>query len=191
MTSSRAELKRLFRASLSALVLTHLTITGVAAQSVDDPTVDLTQPPGFSDESVTQTPLAAPKRLLPNAPEASEGSGTNALDKLRKRSGQSNIQQKTGIQTEAVGALDAQSIGVLSVREGGFGEAMWTGTSRTQAVELIQRLPDTIAMRALRRTQRRVLLSQAFAPQGGAESTKNLLEARIEKLMAMGDVPGR
>jgi len=83
-------------------------------------------------------------------------------------------------------APDPASIGLMTERDGGLGVEMWRGTPRALVELLLPRLPVGHGSAALTALARRLLLSTATPPAGpGGE---NLLELRIERLAAMGDL---
>ncbi|HEC90512.1 MAG TPA: hypothetical protein ENI55_02475 [Alphaproteobacteria bacterium] len=84
-------------------------------------------------------------------------------------------------------AMNADGIGVLSDKEGGFGAAMWKGTERSLLDTLLPRLPVKTNSPAMRGLIRRLLLSAADAPQGKAPPGK-LIETRVKLLASMGDL---
>lgn len=93
------------------------------------------------------------------------------------------------VEVDPLDDIDPQSVGVLDVRDGGFGPAMWNGTSRQLATRLLPLIPAKIRSPVLRDLARRLLLSRAAAP-AGRPGEKSLLSIRVNRLQALGDVRG-
>lgn len=89
-----------------------------------------------------------------------------------------------GITIESIGEIDADSAGLIGPGDGGFGVAMWAGTSRVLAEALLPRLTPQ-ASRTGRDLARRLLLSSATPPAGPA--TMSLVGLRAGRLVALGD----
>lgn len=87
-----------------------------------------------------------------------------------------------------LGAVDPQTVGLLSQAQGGLGADMWKGTSR----ELVDRLLPALALPmnspVLNDLARRMLLSVAALPDGSGKASHSLMSLRIEKLIALGAV---
>jgi len=124
-----------------------------------------------------------------------------------------------GIEINSLAEVSPETIGVLGPREGGFGLDMWRGTDRSVARPLLARLPGDMPSPAMHDMARRLLLSVTAPPAGagagsgpgggvlvaglgigpspsvgaesnGAESNGiDFLTLRIERLMALGDIP--
>ena len=103
--------------------------------------------------------------------------------------------------------IDSDSVGSLLLADGGFGMDMWQGSNRSRIEKLLPRIPINSLSSEIRALTRRLLLSAATPPMNKAESLPNtqtqepsikpnlntptgrsLLEIRIERLWAMGDV---
>ncbi|MDP6661064.1 MAG: hypothetical protein QGF30_06010 [Alphaproteobacteria bacterium] len=97
--------------------------------------------------------------------------------------------RKFGIQieTDMLQAIDQDSFGVLEADQGGFGIEMWSGSDRRIVEWLLPKLPVTAHSRVMRDLMRRLLLSNATAPQGASDGP-SLISLRISGLMAMGDM---
>ncbi len=93
------------------------------------------------------------------------------------------------VRTDVLQTINPDTVGTLTVEEGGLGIAMWSGTSRNLVDTLLPRLPVNAASAAMRSLMRRLLLSPAEAPRGESESG-GLIALRIELLAAMGDLAG-
>ena len=94
---------------------------------------------------------------------------------------------KTRIQVDTLGMVNPDTIGTLSEDQGGFGYAMWEGTSRALVDTLLPRLPVNTSSPAMRGLMRRLLLSTAQAPDGG-DGGVALVALRTRLLAAMGDL---
>ncbi|MFL2782216.1 MAG: hypothetical protein ACJZ9G_08310 [Rhodospirillales bacterium] len=105
--------------------------------------------------------------------------------------------------------IDSDSVGSLMLADGGFGVNMWEGSDKSRIEKLLPRIPINSLSSEIRTLTRRLLLSAATPPMNNNEtllSTKKeefssesniiaktggtLLEMRIERLWAMGDVIG-
>jgi len=93
----------------------------------------------------------------------------------------------TSIQVDSLHAVDPDSAGTLSASKGGFGVAMWEGTSRVLVEALLPRLPVNTASPAMRGLMRRLLLSDAASPRGKGR-TGSLIALRARLLAGMGDL---
>ncbi|GAB6054513.1 hypothetical protein JCM17960_33330 [Magnetospira thiophila] len=94
-----------------------------------------------------------------------------------------------GIQTQSLGAVDADSVGLLNARNGGLGFDLWVGAERSTVTRLIGLLPTRAASPAMRDLMRRLLQTAATAPAGEGVSGA-MAEARIGALLALGDAKG-
>jgi hypothetical protein len=90
------------------------------------------------------------------------------------------------ITVDRLAAVDPDSVGLLGDADGGLGVAMWRGTPRALAVELIGALPAPVASPAMRALARRLLLTTAAVPEGKPEK-ESFLAVRADKLVALGD----
>ena len=94
----------------------------------------------------------------------------------------------TGIQVDSLKSIDVDTVGVLTVEQGGFGQRMWEGTPRSLVDSILPQLPVNTASAAMRDLMRRLLLSTAAVPEG--DSQTSLVVMRIGLLAAMGDTRG-
>ncbi len=127
--------------------------------------------------------ITAPQGILPGA-DAPEGGPTNLQVQIDSQSA-ANRYQPTG---------DAEGLGILGPNVGGFGRALWTGTNRRVLEALLPRLPVNNPSPALFDLARRLLLSDAVMPNallsGKGVSQANLLEVRLDRLAALGEIEG-
>jgi hypothetical protein len=93
------------------------------------------------------------------------------------------------VRVDRLSTVDADSIGVLTAEQGGFGASMWQGTRRSLVEALLPRLPVDTGSRAMRDLMRRLLLSAAGAPDGES-APGSLVALRARMLLAMGDFGG-
>ncbi len=91
------------------------------------------------------------------------------------------------VKVDKLGAVDANSVGLIGEDKGGLGLELWRGTARTEAAALLTALPAPLAAGAMRELERRLLVTTAAAPHGEAPGA-SLLALRVEKLMALGAV---
>ena len=97
-----------------------------------------------------------------------------------------------GINVEELRQLDPDSLGTLTIEEGGFGTLMWDGSPRRKIERLLPKLPTRSTSRTMRDLMRRLLLSKAKAPAGEplVPGQKDLIGTRLALLSAMGDLSG-
>ncbi|WP_316977838.1 hypothetical protein [Shumkonia mesophila] len=91
-----------------------------------------------------------------------------------------------GVQVQPLQAIDADSVGTLSLAEGGFGEAMWRGTPRALLERLLPYLPVAVDSAAMQSLARRLLLSAAVPPPVEGGKKGSLLATRADLLLRMG-----
>jgi hypothetical protein len=98
-----------------------------------------------------------------------------------------------GIEVDRLDAPDTETMGTLSPDGGGLDPAMWADTPRRVVTALMPRLPANLRAPVLRDLARRLLLSGGEPPptrQTPENGAPNLLELRVERLMALGDYGG-
>lgn len=95
----------------------------------------------------------------------------------------------TGVQIDALQAIDADAAGTLTEAQGGFGPNMWRGTPRSLVDALLPRLPVNTPSNAVRDLMRRLVLSSATPPEGAGEPG-SLVALRSQLLAQMGDIVG-
>lgn len=195
MISSRAD-----RCLVLLAALLMASPAAAQAPATDAPT-DLSAPPQEtpSQQSGTQSqqpqPAASaqgqgdgqqsgPRRLVPTRRTQQDV----ADDEAEKRARLLGLSGKSGIEVDGLKQIDDESVGVLTGADGGFGLDMWEGMTRTEAVALVDALPNRIASAALREASALLLLSRARAPVAVSDDAPSLLAARGRALMRMGDV---
>jgi len=115
-----------------------------------------------------------------------EERGIKSLEE-KKEEDKSAAVTGTGIQVDALQSIDVDTVGVLNEAQGGFGAAMWNGTSRALVDSLLPRLPVSTTSPTMRDLMRRMLLSTAAVPKGKSKG-QSLVRTRIELLAAMGNL---
>ena len=92
---------------------------------------------------------------------------------------------------EELKKIGPDSVGTLSVDQGGFGNNMWQGTSRREVERLLPKLPVGSKSKTMRNLMRRLLLSSAKAPEGEPlnPNSRDLIGTRVKLLVSMGDIP--
>ncbi len=151
-------------------------------------------PAAPAEAAPAPAPQAAPQRLVPRrlipqratpapepnpepAPETAAPAGNGLLP--------------LPVASDALGAVDPDSLGVLSADAGGFGPDLWDGVDRAQVRALLADMPGRYRNAALRGIAQRLLLTAAPAPAAGpngAPDAPGLLQLRLDALMAMGAV---
>jgi len=92
----------------------------------------------------------------------------------------------SAVEVSALGGVEGAPAGLIDDASGGLGYAMWQGTDRATAEDLLLRVPAETRSPAARALLRRVLLTAAAAPQGAARMGMGGL--RLEKLLEGGFV---
>ena len=150
--------------------------------------VPLSPPPKGAPQTVTPAaPSNAPPPASPTPPP-----GAAAGQSSGKPAASSYVPPKKiepVVESNPLAAINPDSAGVLDSSQGGFGVAMWAGTSRALVQRLLPQLPVKAPSHAMHDLMRRLLLSVATAPEGEG-SGPNLISLRAERLSAMGDSDG-
>jgi len=173
---------------LAAALLWASEIQAQGPQSLEPPK-PLTPP--AAEPAVT--PASEPAADAPEQPDAVPAAGTGVALEPSKLGAGGNVLIPGKIEVESLQTIDANSIGVLSEEDGGFGIGMWDGTSRARVERLLSKLPVNATSRAMRGMMRRLLLSTAKAPAGESlskDGKSDLIGARVELLANMGDLTG-
>ena len=121
--------------------------------------------------------LAPPQRLEPPKPQpTAPATPANPAD----------APAADRVQVDALVTIDPDSVGTLTKANGGFGEQMWSGTSRPLIERLLPHLSVNNSSAAMRDLTRRLLLSAAPLPQSEGPVVA-LIPQRIGLLAMMGD----
>lgn len=91
------------------------------------------------------------------------------------------------VAVEELGAIDPDTIGLLTAASGGLGAKMWTGTSRALASALLLELELPTTSKTLNALARRLLLSAATPPKADDAVPSRFTALRLEKLVMLGD----
>lgn len=118
-----------------------------------------------------------PIRLTPLPPAAERPGEGEATPDSRLQPGQ--------VVVEGLGNLGEDALGILGDESGGLGSDMWAGSSRVDAVRLLERLPDSYPLRQAYALARQVLATAARPPRTTVDG-QGLLAPRIEGLAAIG-----
>ncbi|MHA1600485.1 MAG: hypothetical protein ACTSW2_06640 [Alphaproteobacteria bacterium] len=98
------------------------------------------------------------------------------------------------IEVNPLGAISLDSVGVLGLDNGGFGQDLWQGTDRAIVENMLHQLPGDVRSPTLRELARRMLLTIATPPvvRNGAPPPRGsrLLAVRADRLAAMGEMDG-
>ncbi|MGE5505983.1 MAG: antifreeze protein [Actinomycetota bacterium] len=147
-------------------------------------------PAGAEPQPAHEAPAAgAPMPLLsePPAPIVIESEQHKAVEKERPRPAGRAV---SGVEVQELKAPDANAVGVLDDKHGGFGVDMWQGTSMATVRRLLPQLPVAIQSPSVHGLMRRLLLTAAGVPQGNGADGPSLLQLRAQALWAMGDADG-
>ncbi|MGH6948685.1 MAG: hypothetical protein ACREDZ_15245, partial [Kiloniellales bacterium] len=90
-----------------------------------------------------------------------------------------------GIEINPLGEIAPGALGTLTSDGGGLGADLWQGSHRATLLRLLKKLPAPLASPAASDLARRLLLTAAATPEGAGDEGA-LLDARIERLSALG-----
>jgi hypothetical protein len=142
-------------------------------------------PPG------TAAPSGQPVPLIPETPASSANSSpalpmpSPAVPAVPDNGKPVELSQP--VQSETLQSIDPDSVGLLSVENGGLGAAMWKGTSQELVVRVLPQVNLPTPSAALNSLAQRFLLTTANVPEGASDSNQTLTSLRVEKLIALGD----
>ena len=142
----------------------------------------LAQQPGEGGATSPSDPLA-PLSLFPRAPSSDEARAAES------ESRQAEIKVRSGIEINRLSNLAPETVGLLSLAQGGYGLNLWQGSSRRSVENLLALLPGELASASLRDMARRLLLSEAAAPQLAPDEriSDSLLVLRAQALLRLGE----
>ena len=175
----------------SALVTVGIAFATSAVHAQAPTRLTPSTAPTSLQQLVPQGTAAGPLRLTPRraAPSATP-SGDASTASAPRGSFSVDTSSRKSIQVEGLSEIDPNSVGSLSVENGGFGEDMWLGTPRFLIERLLPQLPVAIRSPVLRDLQRRLLLSGAVMPPASEENSStpapSLISTRIAALQNMG-----
>lgn len=129
--------------------------------------------------------LAPPQRLEPPKPQPTDTAP--AMPAKPDPAKPTQVPAAGGVEVDALQTIDPDSVGTLTQEDGGFGEEMWTGTSRRLIEGLLPRIPVNISSSAMRGLMRRLLLSAAPVPKSDVPGV-SLISQRVGLLAMMGDL---
>jgi hypothetical protein len=125
--------------------------------------------------------LGAPQRLAPpTQPDA-------ATTPSAAPAGPAAPEGDQPIVVNSLAPIDPDWAGPLTPERGGFPLALWQGTPRSLVIALVPRIPVTTSP-ILQSLARRLLLSNAVAPVRQDGDDANLVELRVERLVAAGQL---
>ncbi|KAF0119146.1 MAG: antifreeze glycopeptide polyprotein precursor [Rhodospirillaceae bacterium] len=122
------------------------------------------------------------------APVAVPGAGQGAGVTARPRPLLPPVEH---VRMEALAAIDPEGLGILGPEQGGFGPALWGGSSRAVVRLGLAHLPVDTPSRAVHSLTRRLLVTAAMPPSRDPREERHpsdsLLSLRLEKLAALGE----
>jgi hypothetical protein len=92
------------------------------------------------------------------------------------------------VESASLTDINPESIGLMSVSQGGLGAGMWKGTSRALAERLLPALNLPENSPTLNNLAARLLLTTASVPEGTPSGNLSFTAIRIERLLALGNV---
>ena len=156
----------------SALVAVGIAVATSAVHAQTPTRLTPSTAPTSLHQPAPQSTPAGPLRLTPRraAPSATPSDDAATASAPRGNLSVGTASRKS-IQVEGLSEIDPNSVGSLSVENGGFGEDMWLGTPRSLIESLLPQLPVAIRSPVLRDLQRRLLLSGAVMPPASEENS--------------------
>ncbi len=140
---------------------------------------------------------AQPLRLVPPTtlgPTSTPTPGHSLVETGIDSVGATATRRDDEIEVNPLGEIAPDSIGTLDPSAGGFGIEMWKGSERRVVARLLRLLPDTMNSYGMSALARRLLTSIASPPVGRLDDQDSeepsLLALRLDRLMALGEVPG-
>ncbi|MDP2696579.1 antifreeze glycopeptide [Thalassospira sp.] len=91
------------------------------------------------------------------------------------------------VQALSLGAIDSESTGIIDSSRSGLNIDMWQGINRALAIRLVDGLPATTPSPTAHNLAARLLQTIATAPAGN-NTDDNLLAARVNRLIVMGEL---
>ncbi len=107
------------------------------------------------------------------------------MQPLPAPAGPTTTTSQSGLEVGTLSDVTPDYAGTLQEGAGGFPVDMWRGTDRGLVERLLPKLSPAVASPAMRDLTRRLLLTNAEAPEGKSSGV-NLFGARADRLMAMG-----
>ncbi len=163
-------------AALAGGVLAAVASAAAFAQSVGNPTAHNS---GGAPVSTDQAPAdQAPIPLLPPPGRAAPTAMPPDQDTGPER-------PPSVVAVQPLAAPAADTVGLLTPDQGGFGIDLWRGTTRARVEALLPLLPAGTGSPAADALTYRLLASQAGAPEGKTDR-QSLLALRLERLYGTG-----
>ena len=149
-------------------------------------------PLGVAPAAGSQSPKAQPSPTM-TVPPVSIPSGAPQQGTVETApsgpTGSTKAMPEKGIKVDTLAAPDPDSLGVLDIGDGGFPADMWAGSDRGLIARLLKTLPAKTKSPVVYDLMRRLLLTTATAPTGGAGGV-SLTGLRVDRLKSMGDLEG-
>ncbi|MFZ1989773.1 MAG: hypothetical protein WAW96_08370 [Alphaproteobacteria bacterium] len=134
--------------------------------------------------SPAPAPASAP---APSADQASAPAGSDQAPQPTEAGGPGFVNPFTPVSSQSLGDVEANLVGVIDAKGGGFNEDMWAGTDRLIVETALPHLPAAVTSPAAMSLARRLLLTRAQSPQGGTHGASFIAE-RLERVLAIGQV---
>ena len=142
-----------------------------------------------SDAPIRLVPLEEiipPEEMTPPPLEAEGAPLPFDVDSLIPPKGNAEA-DSSDVEVGALSAINADDVGLLSQRSGGFPDTLWHDTRRDMVTLLLPRLPVEARSPAMRSAALKLLLSPGKAPRGEVSENGTLLRLRAEILARMGE----
>ena len=127
-----------------------------------------------------------PPDLAPSVPGADRPGAAPAPGGSVERAPPPEQEAPRGFQVEGLAPPEIDSIGVVGAGDGGFERTLWAGSNPKLILSLVAGLPVVSGNPALQALTRRLLVTGASLD--GATEGGRMLSARVERLLAMGDL---
>ncbi|MBX3489318.1 hypothetical protein [Parvibaculum sp.] len=132
---------------------------------------------GLSSPDMQAVSPAVPSQLFPTGRQSSEP----AVRVLSAVPGG----ERSDIEIGTLSGVDTSSVGLVGLRDGGFGPTMWQGASRADIETYLVRMPVATGSPVMNDLAQRLLLTGARPPEGAGRGVP-LLAARLNRLLAAG-----
>ena len=146
-------------------------------------------PSGVAGQQSEPVVLKPPKRVV-NSPLAIKADSATKRDTIKTRGYKASSDTKmigpSGIVVDQLQAVTANSVGILTTKNGGLGRKMWHGISIGMAESMLINLPTRTGSATLLDLLRRTLLSVAEPPEGESDGERYAV-LRIRRLASMAD----
>ena len=173
-----------------ALALAFALATTAAHAQAPTRLTPLAEPAALHQPAPQTSPVKTPRQIPKRIEQLVQPSSASSTIRAQKGNFTVDTSNRRSIQVKGLSEIDPNSVGGLSVENGGLGEDMWHGTPRNLIDRLLPKLPVAIHSPVLRNLQKRLLLTGAAMPRTSKEESAtprpSLISTRIAALQTMG-----